>query len=53
VKALRARDPNFEGAIAQFVEAEANLGGNDPVEGKVTTSTTGPAERIVQELLRG
>jgi len=53
VKALRARDPDFEGAIAQFVEAEASLGGNDPVEGKVTTSTAGPAETLVQELLRG
>jgi predicted DNA-binding protein len=53
VKALRARDPKFEGAIEQFVEAEATLGGHDPVEGKVTTSTAGPAERIVQELLRG
>jgi predicted transcriptional regulator len=53
VKALRARDPKFEGAIARFVEAEATLGGNDPVEGKLTTSTAGPAERLVQELLRG
>ncbi len=53
VKALRSQDPNFEGAIAQFVDAEATLGRHDPVEGDVTTSTAGPAERIVQELLRG
>jgi hypothetical protein len=53
VKALSARDPDFEGAIAQFVEAEASRGGNDPVEGKATTSTAGPAERIVRDLLRG
>jgi hypothetical protein len=52
VKALRARDPNFEGAIAQFVEEEASLGGGNPAEGKVA-STAGPAERMVQELLRG
>jgi len=53
VKALRAQHPNFESAIAQFVEAEATLGGGDPVEGKVTTSPVGPAERIVHELLGG
>ena len=34
LKECREKDPRFESAIAQFVEAEASLGGDDPMEGR-------------------
>jgi hypothetical protein len=52
VKAYREADPSFEAAIAKFVDAEATLAGEDPVEGK-TAAETGPAQRLVRELIRG
>lgn len=53
LKAYRASDPKFERAIAEFIEAEASLGGEDPVEGQGSPSVTGPAQTLVRELLRG
>jgi predicted transcriptional regulator len=50
LKASRRKDPDFESAIAQFVEAEASLGRDDPIEGK-SGPTSGPAQRMVHELL--
>lgn len=52
VKAYRKADPDFESAIARFVEAEASLSGEDPVEGK-TAPAAGPAQRLVRDLIRG
>jgi predicted transcriptional regulator len=52
LKACRQKDPRFESAIAQFVEAEASLGRDDPVEGRPQRAT-GPAQTIVHQLLRG
>ena len=52
LKACREKDPGFESAIAQFVEAEASLGRDDPTEGK-RRPTVGPAQTMVHELLRG
>ena len=52
VKAYRNADPDHESAIARFVEAEASLAGEDPVEGE-TAPATGPAQRLVRNLIRG
>ena len=52
VRTYRRADRNFEGAIAAFVNAEASLGSEDPVEGD-TRPTAGPAQTMVHELLRG
>ena len=48
LRAYRERDPNFEGAIAQFVEAE--VAGTDPVEGKPAPAS-GPVQAEVDQLL--
>jgi predicted transcriptional regulator len=37
LRAYRARDPHFREAIASAVEAEAQLGQDDPAQGKVVT----------------
>ncbi|MPY86736.1 MAG: hypothetical protein GEU99_02310 [Luteitalea sp.] len=52
VKAYRNSDPDFEGAIARFADAEADHAAEDPVEGK-TTRAQGPVQRRVRELIRG
>lgn len=52
VRANRRSDPKFDNAIAQFVDAEARLGSDDPVEGK-TQPEAGPTQTIVRDLLRG
>ena len=52
VRTYRRSDPKFEKAIAQFVDAEASLGSDDPVEGH-TQPKAGPAQTMVQKLLRG
>ena len=52
VKAYRQADPDFEGAISKFAEAEAELAAEDPVEGR-TTRAKGPAQRLVREMIRG
>jgi hypothetical protein len=39
LRAYRQRDPQFNGAIAAFVHAEARLGKEDPAEGKVAIGT--------------
>lgn len=52
VKAYRNADPDYESAIARFVEAEASLAGEDPAEGQ-TAREAGPAQRLVRDLIRG
>lgn len=52
LKACRKKDPRFESAIAQFVETEASLGRDDPMEGR-PRPVGGPAQTMVRELLRG
>jgi hypothetical protein len=52
LKACRKKDPGFESAITQFVEAEASLGRDDPMAGR-SRPTTGPAQTMVHDLLRG
>ena len=62
LKAYRRADPGFKQALAEFVEAEARYGVEDPVEGvivdvepprtKARKSKAGPAETMVRELLR-
>lgn len=52
VRAYRRSDPKFEKAIAQFVDAEASSGSDDPVEGH-TKPRAGPAQTMIQKLLRG
>ncbi|HEY5373401.1 MAG TPA: hypothetical protein VIK01_06925 [Polyangiaceae bacterium] len=52
LKACRERDPGFESAISQFVESEASLGRNDPLEGSLRPAA-GPAQTMVHDLLRG
>jgi phytoene dehydrogenase-like protein len=44
IKAFRKSDPDFEGAIAAFAEAEADRAAEDPVEGR-TTRAQRPARR--------
>ena len=50
VRRCRRSDPQFEKAIAEFVEAEASLGADDPVEGH-TQRKAGPAQSMVRKLL--
>ena len=52
VQTYRRSDPEFEKAIAEFVDAEASLGSNDPTEGG-TRPKAGPAQTMVQRLLSG
>ena len=49
LRAYRKCDPNFERAIAEFVEAEATVK-HDPAEGRIV-SRIGPTESVVRELL--
>ena len=49
LRAYRKSDPNFERAIAEFVEAEATVK-HDPAEGRMV-SRIGPTESVVRELL--
>ncbi len=51
LRAYRKSDPNFDRAIAAFVEAEAAVE-HDPAEGQ-TVSRIGPVESKVRELLSG
>jgi hypothetical protein len=53
VRAYREADPNFESAISGFVNAEAAVAGEDPVEGKTGSAAAGPAQRLVRKLIRG
>jgi hypothetical protein len=62
VKAYRRADPRFKQARARFVDAEARLGGDDPVEGVVIdmappaskrrAAKAGPAQTMIRELLK-
>jgi len=53
VRAYRQSDPNFERAIADYVDAEASLR-EDPAEGKRTRTTDpGPAQAKILRLLDG
>lgn len=52
IKAFRNSDPDFEGAIAAFAEAEADRAAEDPVEGR-TTRARRPVRRLGRELIRG
>jgi predicted transcriptional regulator len=49
LRAYRKSDPNFDRAIAEFVEAEVNLK-DDPAEGKLV-EPVGPTEAKVLALL--
>jgi predicted transcriptional regulator len=52
VQVYRRSDPKFEKAFAQFVDAEARFGSEDPAEGRAEASA-GPAQAMVRKLLRG
>jgi hypothetical protein len=52
VREYRKVDPGFESAIAEFVEAEAALAGEDPADGE-TAPAAGPAQKMVRNLIRG
>ncbi|MBI2752542.1 MAG: hypothetical protein HYX46_03365 [Betaproteobacteria bacterium] len=52
VRAYRRTDPDFERMWAEFVDAEARYGADDPVEGS-TQKSAGPAQTLVRNLLRG
>lgn len=49
LRAYRKNDPNFERAIADYVEAEASLK-DDPAEGR-RVEDIGPTQKRVLELL--
>jgi len=49
LRAYRKSDPNFERAIADYVDAEASLG-EDPAEGQAVD--LGPAQTRMIELLK-
>lgn len=53
LSAYRKRDPGFKRAAAQFVEAEAMYGAEDPMEGIEYEAPAGPAVKMVRALLRG
>jgi hypothetical protein len=46
LRVYRKREPNFEGAIADYIDAEASLK-EDPAEGQRTD--TGPAQTRILE----
>lgn len=62
VKAYRRADPHFKQARARFVDAEARLGADDPLEGVVVdvkppavkrrAAKVGPAQTMIRELLK-
>jgi predicted transcriptional regulator len=53
LQAYRTADPDFESAIAEFVESETTLASEDPAEGEAKPRAAGPAQRMVRELLGG
>jgi hypothetical protein len=52
LKARRAKDPEFERAIAEFVDSEASYAKKDPAEGNVKQKR-GPVQTRVHGLLNG
>jgi ABC-type transporter Mla subunit MlaD len=52
LKASRAEDPDFERAIAEFADSEANYAKADPAEGAVEPRR-GPVQARVHKLLHG
>jgi hypothetical protein len=62
VKAYRRADPHFKQALARFIDAEAHLAGDDPVEGVVVEleplaakrrkAKAGPAQTMIRGLLK-
>jgi hypothetical protein len=62
VKAYRRADPRFKQARARFVDTEARLGGDDPLEGVVVDvqppaakrriAKAGPAQTMIRALLK-
>ena len=52
VREYRTADPEFESAMAEFVESEATLAGEDPAEGEAA-APAGPAQKMVRNLIRG
>ena len=52
LKAKRAKDPEFEQAIAEFADSEARYAKQDPAEGKVEQKR-GPVQTRVHKLLNG
>jgi predicted transcriptional regulator len=53
LQAYRTMDPDFESAIAEFVEAEVTSLSEDPAEGRAQSAPPGPAQTMVRELLGG
>lgn len=49
VKAYRRSDPNYKKLWAEFVDAEAGYGKDDPVEGRIKSA--GPVQTRVREIL--
>jgi hypothetical protein len=49
VKAYRRSDPNYKKLWAEFVNAEARYGKDDPVEGRIKRA--GPVQARVREIL--
>jgi hypothetical protein len=52
LREYRGADPGFESAIAEFVQAEAELAGEDPAEGGAAPAV-GPSQKTVRKILRG
>jgi hypothetical protein len=52
VIAYRAADPDFEHAIARFVQTEAEHAAEDSVESSMVRAP-GSAQRLLRELIRG
>jgi predicted transcriptional regulator len=52
LKATRAKDPEFERAMAEFVDSEARYAKEDPAEGEVKQKR-GRMQTRVHELLNG
>ncbi|ULQ46912.1 ribbon-helix-helix domain-containing protein [Flagellatimonas centrodinii] len=51
LEAYRQSDPDFEHAIAAFVDAEATFA--DPIEGQRTVAKEGPVQAEIHKLLNG
>ena len=49
VQAYRRSDPNYKKLWAEFVDAEARYGKDDPVEGRIKSA--GPVQTMVREIL--
>ena len=53
LREYRKADPTFNRAAAEFIDAEARHGADDPLEGSPVPTRIGPTQAMLHRLLRG